>query len=60
MGAGWGVVQGDTTILRGLWHRERPKKANIGQCSREKYIRKKPNFVIHYNIHIKFKNIKQQ
>lgn len=49
------MVQEDTTVLRGLRHRERPKKANIGQCSGEKYIRKKTNFVMHYNMHIKFK-----
>lgn len=38
------MVLGDTTIttiFRGLRHRERPIKANIGQCSGEKYIRKK-------------------
>lgn len=35
------MVQGDTTVLRGLRHRERPKMANIGQCSGEKDIRKK-------------------
>lgn len=38
------MVLGDTTIttiFRGLRHKERPKKENIGQCSGEKYIRKK-------------------
>jgi hypothetical protein len=50
-------MQGDTTVLRGLRHRERSRNTNIGWYNGGKLDNGKSNVWILYNIHIKFRNM---